>query len=386
MRSVGLRFEISAHAFWNAGRLFESRFPMSPLLVQCPNGHGLKVPPKFAGKRVKCPKCEAAFLIPAPVAEEIPGFLEESPQDDWDSEPEAAPQRTSTSSRKKKKPPESNEMGLFYGLIVVAALVVVGVFVTMYIFAPVAPAQVAVAPPPPAALSPTAPTILPAPIPSASPAPEITVKTTDEFRKEAYKQRQREQFKMTGLAFHNYHDVYAEFPVAGTMPSYFEKSGRPKLSWRVHILPYIDQNELYQKFHLDEPWDSPHNKPLLDQMPDMYHASEQEKGSHMTRVMVLDGPGTPFQNGVGLPIHEFRDGTSLTILCVLTGPDKSVPWTKPEDAPFDPANPLACLGTIPEEGFFVVMADGSSRQLPKTFNPQTFNAMATMAGGEPVNW
>ena len=51
-----------------------------------------------------------------------------------------------------------------------------------------------------------------------------------------------------------------------------DKNGKPLLCWRVHILPYLGEEKLYKEFHLDEPWDSPHNKKLLSQMPKIYRA------------------------------------------------------------------------------------------------------------------
>ncbi len=72
--------------------------------------------------------------------------------------------------------------------------------------------------------------------------------------------------KQLVLAMHNYHDVYGQFPADAT----YDKAGKPLLSWRVAILPYIEQDNLYKQFHLDEPWDSDHNKKLLEQMPPLY--------------------------------------------------------------------------------------------------------------------
>ena len=72
-----------------------------------------------------------------------------------------------------------------------------------------------------------------------------------------------------------------------------------------------------------------------------------------------------------------------TILVVEAGREKAVPWTKPEDLPFDPANPLAALGQIPAEGFLAAMADGSVHRF-KVDNA-TLKALITPAGGEPID-
>ena len=65
---------------------------------------------------------------------------------------------------------------------------------------------------------------------------------------------------------HNYHDTYGTFPPAATT----DGADKPLLSWRVAILPFLEQQPLYEQFHLDEPWDSPHNKTLIEQMPQVY--------------------------------------------------------------------------------------------------------------------
>ena len=69
-----------------------------------------------------------------------------------------------------------------------------------------------------------------------------------------------------GLALHEHHDTLSSCPKAAIS----DKDGRPGLSWRVAILPYLGQKSLYEKFKLDEPWDSPHNKPLLAEMPEVF--------------------------------------------------------------------------------------------------------------------
>ena len=68
-----------------------------------------------------------------------------------------------------------------------------------------------------------------------------------------------------GISIHNYNDTYGELP-----KNTYRADGTPLLSWRVHLLPFLEQDNLYRRFNLDEPWDSPHNRTLLDQMPAVY--------------------------------------------------------------------------------------------------------------------
>jgi RNA polymerase sigma factor (sigma-70 family) len=90
------------------------------------------------------------------------------------------------------------------------------------------------------------------------------------------------------LAIHNYHDANNRLPA-----DVRDKDGKPLLSWRVLILPYLEQDNLYQQFHLDEPWDSEHNLKLLRQMPAVYRVGFDPKDSTHTYCQAFAGPGTP---------------------------------------------------------------------------------------------
>jgi len=85
-------------------------------------------------------------------------------------------------------------------------------------------------------------------------------------RAAAVRSQATNNLKQIGLAMHNYHDVHASLPPAAS----HDDDDKPLLSWRVHVLPYVEQNELYKEFHLDEPWDSEHNKKLIPRMPVVY--------------------------------------------------------------------------------------------------------------------
>src|SRR4051812_18980293 len=119
---------------------------------------------------------------------------------------------------------------------------------------------------------------------------------------------------------HNYESQYGRFPPAVV----YGADGRPLYSWRVLILPYIEQSPLYERFHLDEPWDSPHNIQLLPEMPSSYAAPGRKKTlmpPHHTVVHVFHGPGAAFEGRDGISLKEFQegDGTSNTILLVEAG-------------------------------------------------------------------
>jgi hypothetical protein len=166
--------------------------------------------------------------------------------------------------------------------------------------------------------------------------------------------------------------------------------GKPLLSWRVLLLPFIEQDELYKQFHLDEPWDSPNNIRLLDRMPATYAAPGHKKAlipPNHTVCHVFIGKGTAFEGPCGLRLKDdFPDGTSNTLLFVEVG--EPVPWTKPEDIVYDPAGPLPPLRGLFKDGFRACTADGSRRFVRYDMPEESLRAIITRNGGEkvPVDW
>ncbi len=187
--------------------------------------------------------------------------------------------------------------------------------------------------------------------------------------------------KQIGLALHNYHDVNGSFPAAAIVG----KGGKPLLSWRVAILPFIEEQELYNQFHLDEPWDSPHNKTLIARIPNAYNCpSRTPAAAGTTTYKAFVGGGALFDPTKTVGIQQVTDGTSNT-LAVVEGKTPVI-WTKPEDITFDPkAKPsLLDAGSNHPGGFNALMADGSVRFIKLTINLQTFWALITRAGGEVI--
>ncbi len=183
----------------------------------------------------------------------------------------------------------------------------------------------------------------------------------------------RNNLQQIALAMHNFHDSYTHFPAndrGGT-----EAIG---LSWRVHILPYLDESELYREFHMDEPWDSEHNKALIPRMPKVYGTNAEGK----TSIHVFVGEGTPFGE-TPIKMQDITDGTSNTIMYVKAGDDTADIWTKPGGLTFDKANPIAALGKIADR-FEVLFMDGSVRSLPKTIDAATLGNLILYNDGNPV--
>ncbi|MDB5339413.1 MAG: hypothetical protein JWN70_5032, partial [Planctomycetaceae bacterium] len=186
----------------------------------------------------------------------------------------------------------------------------------------------------------------------------------------------RNQMKQLGLAFHNCHDVFGGFPsVSGFAPK--EMTAQHGLSWRVSLLPYMDEGPLYEQFHLNEPWDSPHNLTLVTKMPKCFGVSAEGK----TRVHVLTGNGAPFKQDEIVKMSEITDGMSNTILAFVGGPDTAEIWTKPVGRPFDPKDPLKSLGNVSGK-FWITLMDGSVRQLSKSIPADTFAKLGQHSDGQ----
>ncbi len=170
--------------------------------------------------------------------------------------------------------------------------------------------------------------------------------------------------KQIGLAMQNHDSVFRRFPASYSV----DKEGKPLLSWRVRILPFIENKPLYEAFHLDEPWDSPHNKKLIEMMPLEYMSPGIETPPGMTHYLAICGPDTAFPPGKGIGLGDIRDGTSNTIMVVES--TKAVPWTKPEDLTFDPKNPAAGLFGLRPGVCNATMCDGSVQSLPESIDPE----------------
>jgi hypothetical protein len=187
--------------------------------------------------------------------------------------------------------------------------------------------------------------------------------------------------KQIGLAMHNYHDAIGTMPPAAVC----DKKGKPQLSWRVLILPYIEQDNLYKKFKLDEPWDSENNKKLLDQMPKVYAIPGQTAGANETHYRVFAGNGAAFEWVNGIKLQDYTDGTSNTVMVVTAA--TAVPWTKPDELEFDPdADPTKLIGLVAAGRWQFVMGDGSVRSTNKLPPKDTMKALITRGGGEVINF
>jgi hypothetical protein len=177
--------------------------------------------------------------------------------------------------------------------------------------------------------------------------------------------------KQIGLGMHNYHDTYNAFPLRGSD----EKNYGAGLSWRVRILPYIEQRPLYDRFDFNAPWDSPDNQDLIAEMPEIFKAPGVELEPGKTVYLGVVGGSRfvsgdqgqvaffdPGGDGVRLHapvIHEMLDGTSNTIMILEADPSEAAIWTRPDDWEFNTQAPRRGLGGIRMGGFVALFCDGS---------------------------
>ena len=218
----------------------------------------------------------------------------------------------------------------------------------------------------------------------------LLLPAVQKVREAAGRMTGQNNLKQIGLAMHVYHDANGRFPSAGQFDPKLGQNvpptAKPLLSWRVALLPYLDEDALYRQFKLDEPWDSEHNKKLIEKMPKVYTTplAVAPPGETYYKVFVGTGDGAVwpmFELRRGRSMVAITDGTSNTIM-VIEGGDPVI-WTKPEDIVYDPKKPLPNLGLPGQPGVNVVMGDGSVRFLVLDALPEKqIRAMITANGDE----
>ena len=182
--------------------------------------------------------------------------------------------------------------------------------------------------------------------------------------------------RAVALASHYYESRYDELPAHAI----YSDTGEPLLSWRVAILPYIGQQNLFDRFRLDERWDSTNNLRLLPLMPKLY--GQEGGGSGMTSVLAVSGPGTIFEIGENATeFREITDGSSNTALFVSANSDQAVEWSRPQDLLFDSENPRAGLGED-TNGTVFAFADGDVAIVPNSVTDANLSSLMLKDDGE----
>lgn len=189
----------------------------------------------------------------------------------------------------------------------------------------------------------------------------------------------------------------------GTLPPAYlaDADGKPMHSWRVLILPYIEEQELYDKYDFDEPWNGPNNSKLKSQMPQIYISpyqwQEKAEPGMEANYFVVVGPETASPGAEGLELSNIPDGPRNTIL-LIEASEKGVDWMEPRD--LTPAEAVDLLTAKPRwrkydrflttEYYFstarrsVGFADGHAQWIGQPADPEVARALLTIAGGETI--
>ena len=193
------------------------------------------------------------------------------------------------------------------------------------------------------------------------------------------------QLRQSALSLVTYEVTHEKLPAASDL----DANGQPMHSWRDAVLPYLEQQALFDRYDSSQPWNSPANRQLLSMMPPVYRSPRgtSSVGSTDTSYVAVTGPGTAFPPGRGpLSIAEISDGPANTIL-VIEWPESDIPWMEPKDVDIedvmeafaDPDGPIAR-----QRGVNAAFADGTVRQIRADIDPQTLRALLTATGGEAI--
>ena len=207
----------------------------------------------------------------------------------------------------------------------------------------------------------------------------------------------KNNLKQIGLALHNYHDTYKSFPPAFVLGP----DGKPWHSWRVLLLPFLEEQPLAEKYRFDEPWNGPNNSKLLDQRPEVFACRGFDSGPFVpktdTTYVAVIGPETAWPSPASVGVKDFADGLSDTVFVVEVR-DAGIPWLAPDDLSFEEAllPPRGVKGRRVSSihftegdpghgGMNVLLGDGAVRFVNFDIAPEIWRALLTRAGGEVIN-
>lgn len=200
----------------------------------------------------------------------------------------------------------------------------------------------------------------------------------------------KNNLKQIGMALYSYHEAYGSFP-----PAYIaDREGRPMHSWRVLLLPYLDQTPLYQEYRFDEPWNGPNNRLLASRIPSLFScpietSAKGKQAATMTSYVAVIGDETVWPGNRSTKFQDMTDGTANTIAVVEVA-DSGIDWMEPRDLHL--LQMAAAINSRSGQGISSrhtggvnsLFCDGSVHFLPDTLPIESLRALVTRGGGERV--
>jgi hypothetical protein len=191
------------------------------------------------------------------------------------------------------------------------------------------------------------------------------------------------QLGAIGQALEAYVAKHRAYPA----PAILDKAGVPALSWRVELLPYLGERELYEMFRKDEPWNSPHNEQLLSAIPQVYVCPRRfdERTNYLVPRPAAGAPDTAFTGPRGMPLRKIEDGVANTLVLLEVDDALAAPWTQPIDYQLNFERPLDGLGGNHADGFFAVWGGGRVSNLAPSLPVSQARAMFSIERGDALS-
>lgn len=213
----------------------------------------------------------------------------------------------------------------------------------------------------------------------------LLLPAVSKVRTAAARAKDSNNLKQIGMGFHSDSDVNSGRLYA---PFAHDRDGNvveAQLSHRVSLLPYVEQNSLYNQFDLHSDWNSPRNQSHANAVVITYQSPGSEnKATTNTPYRAILGGGAMFnENGRPVKFMDITDGTSNTIM--VASAVEEVPWAAPRDLTYSPNGSLPAFGsTAYPDGANVLFGDGSVRFIRKGLPDATLRALITKSGGETI--
>jgi Protein of unknown function (DUF1559) len=226
----------------------------------------------------------------------------------------------------------------------------------------------------------------------------LILPATQAAREGAPRMQCANHLKQIAVALVNYHEVYKSFPPAHIA----DENGRPMHSWRVLILPYLEQQPLYDAYRFDKPWDGPNNSKLLIHMPRAYSCSSRQLNSPAqthTSYLAVVGKNTAWPGQRAIAFSDIVDGSSSSLLVCETS-EPRVSWMEPADIEYADAieqltsrDPNRCSGHVSRTFFYewshgrnVALADGSIQYLIYGIETDHARRLLNVNDGGPLDF